>query len=293
MSGRRNDWGQRTHAAAEAATHLPALLVEAEQVANAVAGGVHGRRRAGQGDSFWEYRPMREGEAASRIDWRRSARGSRSFVRETEWEAAQTVCLWRAADAGMRWRSAAKLPTKEERATVLMLALAALLLKGGERPRLVEGTLGLSPVSSGPDALHRMAARLAEGTGDAAFAAAALPAHGRAVLFGDFLAPVAEIREIVAALAARPVTATLVMVLDPAEIAFPFTGRLRFRAPAGGHELLAPRAETLRGAYQARLAAHRAEIEHLCAQAGTGVLMHVTDAPPRAALVALHQLITA
>lgn len=293
MSGRTTSWGQRAHAAAALAAHLPALLVEAEQVANAVAGGVHGRRRAGQGDSFWEYRPMREGESASRIDWRRSARGSRSFVRETEWEAAQTVCLWRAADAGMRWRSDTKLPTKGDRATVLMLALAALLLKGGERPRLVEGRLGLSPVSSGPDALHRLAARLAEGTGDAAFAAAALPAHGRAVLFGDFLAPVAETREIVAALAARPVAATLVMVLDPAELAFPFRGRLRFRAPEGGSELLAPRAETLRQAYQARMAAHRAAIEHLCAQSGTGVMLHTTEAPALTALLALHQLVTA
>ena len=214
-------------------------------------------------------------------------------MRETEWEAAQTVCLWRASDAGMRWRSAARLPSKEERATVLMLALAALLLKGGERPRLVEGAHGLSPASTGPDALHRLAARLAEGTGDAPFAADALPPHGRAVLFGDFLAPIGEIQAVVAALAARPVAATLVVVLDPAELDFPYRGRLRFRAPTDGHELLAPRAETLREAYQARLAAHRAAIEHLCTQAGMGLLVHSTEAAPLSALLALHQSITA
>jgi len=34
----------------------PALLAEAERVAAVVASGVHGRRRAGQGETFWQYR---------------------------------------------------------------------------------------------------------------------------------------------------------------------------------------------------------------------------------------------
>lgn len=283
----------RAHAAEALAANLPALLVEAEQVASAVAAGVHGRRRAGQGDSFWEYRPIRAGEPATRIDWRRSARSGRAFVRETEWEAAQTICLWRAADAGMQWRSTDAVPTKEERATVLMLALASLLLKAGERPRLVEGETGLSPVVTGPHALERLAARLAEGLGGDGFATHALPAHGRAVLFGDFLAPLPEIEALIGRLAAAPVAATLVQVLDPAEIDFPFTGRLRFRGTDGEAETLAPRAESLRDAYRARLAAHRDGISRLCTGAGFGFLAHATDGSPLDTLLALHRALAA
>ena len=85
---------------------LPPLLVAAERVAATVAQGVHGRRRVGQGDSFWQFRPFLPGDATNRIDWRQSARSERIFVRETEWEAAQTVALWRDGGETMRWRKA-------------------------------------------------------------------------------------------------------------------------------------------------------------------------------------------
>ncbi len=279
--------------AEEAAWLLPALLVDADRVAASVAGGVHGRRRAGQGDSFWEYRPIRPGEAASRIDWRRSARSGRSFVRETEWEAAQTVCLWVDGSARMRWRSAPSLPRRCDRASLLALALSSLLLRGGEHPRLVEAESGLSPPFSGRHALERLGARLMAGEGGEQPAHHALPSHARAVLFSDFLHPIAEATAMLAALAAVPVTATLVQVLDPAEVTLPFRGRVRFRGLGGEGEVLAARAENLRDAYGARLAAHQAELQHLCVDAGFGLTVHHTDQPPATALMALHMMLAA
>ncbi len=50
--------------------------------------GVHGRRQAGPGETFWQFRPFVSGEPAARVDWRRSARENRAFVREREWEAS-------------------------------------------------------------------------------------------------------------------------------------------------------------------------------------------------------------
>ena len=38
------------------AAGYPGLLAEAERVAAVVAQGVHGRRRPGQGETFWQYR---------------------------------------------------------------------------------------------------------------------------------------------------------------------------------------------------------------------------------------------
>ncbi len=49
--------GSRLRQRAEAlAATLPPLLVAAERVAATVAQGVHGRRRAGMGESFWQFR---------------------------------------------------------------------------------------------------------------------------------------------------------------------------------------------------------------------------------------------
>ena len=92
------------------AIRLPPLLIAAERVAATVAQGVHGRRREGQGDSFWQSRRYVAGDPLGRIDWRQSAKSGRPapdgwFVRETEWEAAQTICLWRDSSASMRWHS--------------------------------------------------------------------------------------------------------------------------------------------------------------------------------------------
>ena len=117
---------------------LPPLLIAADRVASTVAQGVHGRRRVGQGDSFWQFRRFVSGDPLARIDWRQSAKSGRGapegwFIRETEWEAAQTVCLWRDASPSMRWRSRQVAVDKCDRANLLLLSLASLLLRGGER----------------------------------------------------------------------------------------------------------------------------------------------------------------
>src|SRR5919198_4393785 len=87
--------GSIRHHGEQLAATLPPLLVAAERVASTVAQGVHGRRRVGQGDSFWQFRQYEPGDSAARIDWRESAKSQRLYVRETEWEAAQSVWLWR------------------------------------------------------------------------------------------------------------------------------------------------------------------------------------------------------
>src|SRR5271157_6489618 len=116
--------------AEQAAAVLPPLLVAAERVAATVAQGVHGRRRVGQGETFWQFRQYEPGDSAQRIDWRESAKSQRLYVRETEWEAAQSVWLWRDASPSMDYASSPGTPTKRQRADLLLVALAALLVRG-------------------------------------------------------------------------------------------------------------------------------------------------------------------
>lgn len=263
---------------------LPPLVVAAERVAATVAPGVHGRRRVGPGESFWQYRPFTAGDSAGRIDWRRSARADgRYFVRESEWEAAETVLLWRDGGPGMCWRAAGA-EDKIARAELLLLALAALLLRGGERVWL----LGTERAVAGRAGLPRLAEELAAATGSEV-PQAVLPRHARAVLIGDFLQPPEEVQAVLGRFAAAGVRGHLLQVLDPAEVELPYTGRVRFEPPGRGPKVLVPRVETLRGAYRRRLTEHQATLAALAAAAGFGWSMHRTDAAPEAALLALHE----
>src|SRR5512146_2442855 len=96
------------HRAEELAAALPPLLVAAERVAATVAQGVHGRRRVGQGESFWQFRQYEPGDSLQRIDWRESAKSERLFIRQTEWEAAQSVWAWRDFSPSMNYASSPK-----------------------------------------------------------------------------------------------------------------------------------------------------------------------------------------
>lgn len=276
------------HRAEALGARLPPLVVAADRVAATVLQGVHGRRRAGQGDAFWQFRPFLPGDVAARVDWRQSAKSDRLFIRETEWEAAQTVLLWRDASSSMAWRSGPALPPKRERAELLLLALAALLLRGGERVRLVGGPgrshAGRAGLSALAEALPRSG-----GEGSLPPADPGLPRHARAVLFGDFLSPLPEIQAMVAGFAARPVRGHLVQVLDPAEETLPYLGRIRFEGLEAEEPALVPRVEGVRAMYAERLRQHRAGVAAIAAAAGWRFLTHRTDHPPEQALLALWQ----
>jgi uncharacterized protein (DUF58 family) len=272
------------------AARLPPLLVAAERVAATVAQGVHGRRRVGQGESFWQFRPFLQGDGLNRIDWRQSAKSDREFVRETEWEAAQTVCLWRDGGASMRWHSREAAVDKRSRAELLLLALAALLLRGGERVRLIS-TAGRLRFTAGRAALGAMAEQLATGDGEDGNGLPPevnLPRHARVVLLSDFLTPIDGIAATIARLAAVPLSGHVVQVLDPAEAVLPYSGRIRFEGLGGVLNTVIPRVEGVREEYARRLAAQQLGLADLCAAAGFGFSIHRTDQPPETALLALY-----
>jgi uncharacterized protein (DUF58 family) len=270
---------------------LPPLLVAADRVAATVAQGVHGRRRVGQGDSFWQFRRFVAGDPVTRIDWRQSAKSGRAvpegwFIRETEWEAAQTVCLWRDGSASMRWRSRAAEVEKRDRASLLLLALASLLLRGGERALLLRQDA--RPVS-GRRGLDRLAADLMTADDDRGLPPLLpVPRHASVVLFGDFLSPLDEVQALLARFAAVPVTGYLLQILDPAEALLPYAGRVRFLGLERDGETLIPRVETVREAYAERLKAQQEGLASLCSAAGFGFGVHRTDHPPETALLTLY-----
>jgi uncharacterized protein (DUF58 family) len=275
--------------AEQLAAVLPPLLVEAERVASTIVQGVHGRRRVGQGEAFWQFRRYQPGDPTGRIDWRQSARGQAVFVRENEWEAAQSVWLWRDGSASMEYRSSRELPDKRQRAELLLLATASLLLRGGERIALL-GTAA-APASSRAT-LTRIAAEL---DGSPQFQAGSgvppsvpLPRYARAVLIGDFFAPLEDIQSALARYAAQGVEGHLLLLLDPAELTLPFAGRVRFEGLEDEGALVVRRAESLRAAYLDRVEAHRAGLADIARSVGWTFGLHRTDHSAQAALLALY-----
>ncbi len=275
------------HRAELLAEPLPPLLVAARRVASTVSQGVHGRRRVGQGETFWQFRRYQPGDPTPRIDWRRSAKSSHLYVRETEWEAAQSVWLWRDGSASMDYASSAALGPKRRRAELLLMALAVLLVRGGERVALLGS--GLKPVS-GRVALSRMAEQLDDADAETSSLPAPenLPRHARVVLAGDFLSPLPEVKASIAAFDALGVRGHLVQILDPAEETLPFSGRVRFLGPEAEGEALIGRAESAAADFRRVMAAHQAGLADLARRAGWGFLRHRTDHAPAAALLALY-----
>ena len=84
-----------------------------------------------------------------------------------------------------------------------------------------------------------------------------LPRHGTVVLFSDFLSPLDEIQALIGRFAAVPVTGYLLQILDPAETALPYQGRIRFRGLESDGDALIPRVESVRDAYAERLKAQQ------------------------------------
>jgi uncharacterized protein (DUF58 family) len=250
---RRADGESRTLAAS-----LPRLVLEARRIAANVIHGLHGRRRAGAGESFWQYRRFVSGEPAQRVDWRRSARDDHLYVREQEWEAAHTVWIWPDRSPSMAFASRDARDSKLERALIVAFALAELLVEGGERvgiPGLVGPTASRSIVDKMAQAmLHDDAARLSL---PPSFVPSPL---SEIVVLSDFWSPIADIRSMLAGLSASGAHGTLIQIVDPAEETFPYSGRVEFVEPEGGNVIVAGRAESWSNDYVARVALHREQI---------------------------------
>ncbi|WP_246376421.1 DUF58 domain-containing protein [Gluconacetobacter aggeris] len=280
-------------AAENLAARMPALILSAQRIAATVAAGHHGRRQAGPGEDFWQFRPAQPGEPVTRIDWRQSARGSRAYVRETEAEAAQTVCLWCDPSASMRWRSAPALPLKSDCAILLTLALGALLLRQGERVRLLTPGEPVDIPPGGRAALDRLAVALmrtmAHDPEDTNLPhPQQVPRHARVVLVGDGLCGLPAMAALLRGLTARPARALLLLVNDPAEADLPYAGHVRFSGLEGEDTLTLSGVEQVRGAYRDAYARHQAALADLCRTNGHLLIRHATGQRPEEALLALH-----
>jgi uncharacterized protein (DUF58 family) len=268
------------------AASMPRLILEARRVAATVIHGLHGRRRAGSGENFWQYRRFVSGEAAARVDWRRSARDDHLYVREQEWEAAHTVWIWPDRSPSMAFVSTLATETKLDRALILALALAEVLVEGGERV----GIPGLLRPTASRNVVERIAQAIVhDGSERKSLPPAFAPSPlAEVVVLSDLWAPIGEVRQMIGQLSTSGAGGHVVQIVDPAEETFPYGGRVEFVEPEGAGSITAGRAETWRDDYQARVARHRDEIRDETGRVGWSFIVHRTDRGAAELLLKLH-----
>ena len=268
---------------------IPDCMVEAQRLANTVIAGWHGRRKRGIGENFWQFRPYVDGESLSRIDWRRSARDDHTYVRDREWEAAHTVWVWADLSPSMMYKSTFGTVSKESRALVIMLALAEILARSGERI----GCPGIMEPIAARNAAERLATALMHSA-----ATGGLPDTGMIrgnsdlVLIGDFLDPVDDVMARLGPLARRGLTGHVIEIADPAEEIFPYAGRTEFTDPESGQKITAGRAETLKDDYARAYTARRDTLADSLRHLGWSFVPHRTDHLASEALVAVHMYLS-
>jgi uncharacterized protein (DUF58 family) len=277
---------QATVGARKLADAMPRLILEARRVASTVIHGLHGRRRAGPGENFWQYRRFMSGEPAQNVDWRRSARDDHLYVREREWEASHTVWIWPDRSPSMTFASALSTDSKLERALVIAFALAEVLVQGGERV----GMPGLMRPTASRNVIEKMAeVILHDPTERASLPSPFAPSPlSEVVMLSDLWAPIGEVRGTIAQLSASGAHGHVVQIVDLAEEIFPYSGRLEFIEPEGAGSVTAGRAETWRNDYQGIVARHRAAIRGETDLRGWSFAIHRTDRPASELLLVLH-----
>ncbi len=271
--------------AEQAVAGLPALILRAKRLASSMSNGSHGRRRPGMGDDFWQFRHSQPGDPLTSIDWRQSGKSDHLYVRETEWAIAHTTRIWVDPSPSMRWSFSAGREEKFERACLLAVAAAILLESAGER---IAPLTHAGPAWHGRTAPARLAAALVNQP-DSADWPGQLPApRSTLLILSDFLQPIQVIAAHLTRWRAAGLRGHLLQVLDPAEEALPYQGRVLLQGLENEGDLLLSEAASLREDYRQQMMRHREALRAVARQHGWSLLLHHSDRPARQALIHLH-----
>ncbi len=266
---------------------LPPLLAKARQLAATLSLGIHGRRRSGPGEDFWQYRPAVAGDRLGEIDWRKSARSDEHFLRQKEWQTSQSVTFWIDLSQSMQYLGRSADERKSDRARLLGLALCVLLSRAGERIGLLDDP---APPRTGDAQLTRMGLMLLEpGADDYGIPTEReLQQGGVAVFLSDFLGDWDRLERALEKVASQRVSGCLMQILDPTEVEFPFDGRRIFESMGGTLEFETLRAAALQKDYSRRLAERQSLLGKLAKRLGLHVSFHSTGESPLPALLWLY-----
>ena len=265
--------------ALDLSAQLERLLVKNQTRASQLSYGLHNRKRSGFGERFWQYRAYQAGEEASKIDWRRSARGDQLYVKEKELESLHDYYLWIDCSASMKFVSTLGQEDKLSRSINFGLAIADLILRSGDRI----GLLGSSSPSCSSKTLEQITHQLEENI--SCNLTNIIPfldkpsKRSKIIIISDFLDNLANLKDVLKHYADYEISGLIVMINDPCEVDFPFTGETEFFDTENMHEYYAGEAQLIAEQYCKLFEEHKLRIQETATQNRFRYYHHVTSQP--------------
>ena len=258
--------------------------------------GLHRSPHHGASVEFAEHKEYAPGDEIRHIDWKVFAKSDKYYVRRYEQETNLRAMLLVDASASMLYQSPAVTQSKWEWASTMAAALAYLLLTQQDSVGLLiaddKVVEYVPPRSRSAHLLHlcELLARHRPQRGartsllaGASHLSEVLSRRGVVFVLSDFLDTDTRFFQVLKQLKSRRQHVTLMHVLDPWELEFPFEDMTLFRALESGRETLAePR--VMREAYLKEVGRFVEELKHGSLEAGMEYRLLRTDVSHEVAL---------
>lgn len=269
---------------------IKGLQLLARQVVEGFCGGQHRSPHKGFSVEFREHRPYVRGDEIRSIDWQVFGKTDRLYVREFEEETNLKSTLIVDGSGSMKYQGSRAATSKHEYAVQLAAALAYLMIGQADSVGLATFDTHLReflPPRSRTSHLQAIYAGLRRrdpgGETDIgpvlAGLASKLHRRGLLILISDCITDPATLVRALTHFRHAKHEVLVFQLLDPDELDFPFTGRLRFR------DLEAPGQQedvdslALAEAYRQRLAEHQRMVRDGCGRCRADHVVLTTDQP--------------
>ena len=254
------------------------ILLEARRLSRSLRMGEHGRRIAGAGSDFWQFRKFENGLDSPRlINWKQSAKSDGLFVRETEWSAPQTLSIMvdRTADHFIDHPK-----SKAYLNALIALTLGYVYADASEKVRIdCDEFLQMDRPSDQAEIAETLMR-----TNNQAWqlpSANNISQNSKALLLSSFFNDVEKLSEYIPQYAERGVTGCLLQVLTKNEITFPFSGRVKFENASGSTVFQSDQARALRAEYLEKLQQNNEQLQSIAAACGWTFLTVSIEQDPR------------
>lgn len=250
--------------AAELSADSPKIIALSNEIANMILSGLHAKKKSGVGDDFWQYRELGTGETASRIDWRKTAKGDGIFIKEKEAQSPKRFQFWVDNSPKMHYSSQSDVPSKIETASALGIGLFRALYEIEERPEI----LGQNKNNVSPNQLLSSFQRMGKTN----------PAPnkvGDVFLFSDGLNEIKYWQEILSKIKAKNGRLFLIIINDPSEIEFDFQGRIIFKVE--GEEIQIEDCGAIKNDYLSRIRNHFSQLSEIVKNLDGQIYFHKTN----------------
>jgi len=269
---------------------IQGLELLARQVVEGFCSGQHRSPHKGYSVEFKEHRPYVRGDEIRSIDWKVFGKTDRVYIREFEEETNLKATLIVDSSGSMGYSGQRSKVTKHLYAIQLAAALAYLML--GQQDGVGVATFDneirdFLPARSRNSHLRAICtvlqSRLAAGETEISQVLGALAKklhrRGLLILISDCLADVPKLIRALTHFRHAKHEVLVFQVLDPDEVDFPFTGRIRFRNLEVADDHAEVDAGGLAAAYRAAFQEHQAALRDGCGRCRIDHVVMTTDMP--------------